>query len=129
MAYESPSITIGTLTAAADLSAKQYHFVKLASATTVNVCTAITDLPIGILQNNPDTAGDQCVVQIFGISKVVADGTITAGRWMGTSSDSQAAGITPGSDTTVYVMGQAIQAASAGETFTMFLNPSNCRAA
>ena len=129
MAYESPSITLGTLTAAADLSAKQYHFVKLASATTVNVCTAITDLPIGILQNNPDTAGDQCIVQIFGISKVVADGRITAGRWVGTSSDSQAAGITPGSDTTVYVMGQAIQAASAGETFTMFLNPSNCRAA
>ena len=129
MAYESPGIDLGALTAAADLSSNQYYFVKLASATTVNVCTAITDLPIGILQNNPDTAGDQCVVQIFGISKVVADGTITAGRWMGTSSDSQAAGITPGSDTTVYVMGQAIQAASAGETFTMFLNPSNCRAA
>jgi len=129
MAYNSPSMEIGTLTAAADLSDKQFHFVKLASATTVNVCTAITDLPIGILLNNPDTAGDQCIVQIFGIAKVVADGTITAGRWMGTSSDSQAAGITPGSDTTVYVMGQAIQAASAGETFTMFLNPSNCRAA
>ena len=128
MAYESPAIDLGTLTAAADLSDKQYYFVKLASATTVNVCSAITDLPIGILQNNPES-GEQAVVQIFGISKVVADGTITAGRWMGTSADSQAAGITPGSDTTVYVMGQAIQAASAGETFTMFLNPSNCRAA
>ena len=129
MAYESPSITHGTLTAAADLSAKQYHFVKLASATTVNVCTGIADVPIGILQNNPDTAGDQCVIQIFGISKVVADGTLAAARWIGTSADSQASGITPGSDTAVYVMGQAIQAASAGETFTMFLNPTNCRAA
>ena len=128
MAYESPSINLGTLTAAADLSSKQYYFVKLASATTVNVCSAITDLPIGILQNNPES-GEQAVVQIFGISKVVADGTIAAARWIGTSADSQAAGITPGSDTTVYVMGQAIQAASAGETFTMFLNPSNCRAA
>ena len=128
MAYESPSINLGTLTAAADLSSKQYYFVKLASATTVNVCSAVTDLPIGILQNNPES-GEQAVVQIFGISKVVADGTIAAARWLGTSADSQAAGITPGSDTTVYVMGQAIQAASAGETFTMFLNPSNCRAA
>ena len=128
MAYESPLVTIGTFTAAADLSSKQYHFVVLASATTVNVCSAITDLPIGILQNNPES-GEQAVVQIFGISKVVADGTIAAARWIGTSADSQAAGITPGSDTTVYVMGQAIQAASAGETFTMFLNPSNCRAA
>ena len=129
MAYESPAIDLGTLTAAADLSDKQYYFVKLASATTVNVCSAITDLPIGILQNTPDASGKQAVVRIFGISKASADGTLTAGRWIGTSSDSQAAGITPGSDTTVYVMGQAIQAASAGETFTMFLNPSNCRAA
>ena len=128
MAYESPAIDLGTLTAAADLSSSQYYFVKLASATTVNVCTAITDLPIGILQNAP-TSGQSAVVAIFGISKASADGTITAGRWMGTSADSQAAGITPGSDTTQYVMGQAIQAASAGETFTMFLNPSNCRAA
>jgi hypothetical protein len=118
----------GSLTAAADLSSNQFYFVKLASATTVDVCTAITDLPIGILQNAP-TSGQSAVVAIFGISKASADGTITAGRWIGTSADSQAAGITPGSDTTVYVMGQAIQAASAGETFTMFLNPSNCRAA
>ncbi len=128
MAYESPGIDIGTFTAAADLSAKQFYFVKLASATTVNVCTAITDLPIGILQNDP-ASGEQAVVRIFGISKASADGTIAAARWIGTSADSQAGGITPGSDTTVYVMGQAIQAASAGETFTMFLNPTQCRAA
>ena len=128
MAYESPAIDLGTLTAAADLSDKQYYFVKLASATTVNVCSAITDLPIGILQNTP-TSGQAADVRIFGVSKASADGTITAGRWISTSADSQAAGITPGSDTTQYVMGQAIQAASAGETFTMFLNPSNCRAA
>ena len=127
-AYESPQICFGTLTAAADLSSKQYHFVKLASATTVNVCTATTDRAIGILQNDPES-GEAAVIAIFGISKVVADGTITAAKWLGTSADSQAAGITPGSDTTVYVMGQAIQAASAGETFTMFLNPTNCRAA
>ncbi len=128
MAYDSPSITIGTLTAAADLSSKQYHFVKLASATTVNVCTAITDVPIGILQNNPDTAGYQCIVQIFGLSKVVADGTLAAGNIIGTSADSQADAITRGSDNSVTILGQAVQAASAGETCTMFLNLSNARA-
>ena len=128
MAYETPSITIGTLTAAADLSSKQYHFVKLASATTVNVCTAITDVPIGILQNNPDTAGDQAIVTIFGLSKVVADGTLAAGNIIGTSADSQADAISRGTDNSVTIMGQAVQAASAGETCTMFLNPSNARA-
>ena len=128
MAYESAQVRFGNLTAGADLSAKQFHFVKLASATTVDVCSAITDVPIGILQNTPES-GETATIAIFGISKAVADGTLTAGRWIGTSADSQAAGITPGSDTTVYVMGQAIQAASAGETFTMFLNPTSCRAA
>ena len=128
MAYESPSITLGTLTAAADLSAKQYHFVKLASATTVNVCTATTDRAIGILQNNP-TSGQQAVIQIFGISKVVADGTIAFNNVIGTSADSQADAIVPGTDTSVVTLGVAVQAASAGETFTMFLNPTSCRAA
>ena len=128
MAYESPSITLGTLTAAADLSAKQYHFVKLASATTVNVCTATTDRAIGILQNNP-TSGQQAIVQIFGISKVVADGTIAFNNVIGTSADSQADAIVPGTDTSVVTLGVAVQAASAGETFTMFLNPTSCRAA
>ena len=75
-AYEGAQLREGTLKAAADLSSKQYHFVKLASATTVNVCSAITDVPIGILQNDPES-GETAVITIFGISKMVADGTIT----------------------------------------------------
>jgi hypothetical protein len=128
MAYESAQVRFGNLTAGADLSSKQYHFVKLASATTVNVCTAITDLPIGVLQNNP-TSGNTATIAIFGVTKVVADGTLAAGNILGTSADSQADAIVAGTDTTVYVMGQAITAGSAGETTTMFLNPTSARAA
>lgn len=127
-AYEGAQLREGTLKAAADLSSKQYHFVKLASATTVNVCSAITDIPIGILQNDPES-GEAAVITIFGISKMVADGTIAAGNIIGTSADSQADAIAAGTDTTVYTMGCAIGAASAGETFTMFLNPTFGRAA
>jgi hypothetical protein len=128
MAYEGAQIKLGNLVAAADLSAKQFHFVKLASATTVNVCDAITDKPIGILQNTP-TSGQSAEIAIFGISKVVADGNLAAGNIIGTSSDSQADAITSGTDTTVFVMGQAIEAAAAGNIVTMFLNPSNARCA
>ncbi len=127
-AYEGSQITLGTLTAAADLSSKQYHFVKLASATTVNVCSATTDRAIGILQNDPES-GESAVITIFGISKVVADGTIAFNNVIGTSADSQADAIVPGTDTSVTTLGVAIGAASAGETFTMFLNPTQCRAA
>ena len=128
MAYESPGTDIGTFTAAADLSGKQYHFVVLASATTVNVATAITNAPIGILQNDPES-GEQAVVRISGVSKVVADGTLAAGNFIGTSADAQADAISPGTDTTVYITGQCVEAASAGETTTMILNITNCRAA
>ena len=128
MAYESPQVLVGTLTAAADLSAKQYHFVVLASATTVNVATAITHAPIGILQNNPES-GEQAIVAISGSSKVVADGTLAAGNFIGTSADAQADAISPGTDTTVYMTGQCLEAAAAGQTTNMLLNITNCRAA
>ena len=129
MAYESPGIDIGTLTAAADLSSSQYYFVKLASATTVNVCTAITDKPIGVLQNTP-TSGQSAVVRIFGLSKMSANGTIAFSNPLGTSADGQADAYTPGTHTTVYACGQAIEAAgSAGDLFTAFINLTNARMA
>jgi len=126
-AYTEGQMKIGTLKAAADLSAKQYHIVKLASATTVNVCSAITDVPIGVLLNKPES-GEVAEICFIGVTKVVADGTIAAGNIIGTSADGQADAITRGSDNSVTILGQAIGAASAGETFTMLLGPSTARA-
>lgn len=60
-----------TFKAGGDLSAKQYHFVKLSADQTVVACTAITDKAIGILQNDPDAAGEDAVVAIAGTSKLV----------------------------------------------------------
>ena len=127
MAYAGQQIC-ATFAAAADLSAKQYYFVKLSAANTVNVCTAITDIPIGILQNKPES-GEAATVCLFGISKVSADGTLAAGNIIGTSADSQADAIAAGTDTTVYTMGQALETAAAGDTVSMFLNPTGSRAA
>jgi hypothetical protein len=128
MAYESVGTDLGFFTAAADLSSKQFYFVKLASSTTVNVCAAVTDKPIGILQNNPESGG-QAVVRCFGVSKVSADATLAAGDVIGTAADGQAQPISLGSETTVHVCGQAIEAGSAGETLTAFINITNGRGA
>lgn len=128
MAYEAPQIKIGTWTASADLSSKQYHFVKLSGDNTVTVTAAITDKTVGVLQNAPKS-GQAAEVCVFGVTKVVADGTLAAGNLIGTSADAQADAIAAGTDTTVYVVGQALEAASAGETATMFFNPSNARSA
>ena len=127
-AYEGQQSTFGELTASTDLSSKQYHFVKLASATQVTVCAAITDKPIGVLQNNPESGG-QAVVRCFGVSKVSADATLAAGDVIGTAADGQAQPISLGSETTVHVCGQAIEAGSAGETLTAFINITNGRGA
>ena len=128
MAYEAAQIKVGTFTASADLSAKQYHFVKMSGNNTVTVCAAITDIPIGVLQNTPES-GYPAEVCLFGISKVVADGTLAAGNVIGTSADGQADAIAAGTDTTVYTMGIALNAASAGETVEAFINTTAGRAA
>lgn len=125
MAYEGAVLKIGNLTAAADLSAKQYYFVKLASATTVNVCSGVTDKPIGVLQNTP-TSGQAAEIVFFGISKVNVDGTTAAGDLLGTAADGQAAVYTS-SDTTKYVCGQAIEAGAAGNLVTAYINITNSR--
>jgi hypothetical protein len=125
MAYEGAQIKLGNLVAAADLSAKQFYFVKLASATTVNVCSGVTDKPIGVLQNTP-TSGQAAEIVLFGISKVSSDGTTAAGDLLGTSSDGQAAVYTS-SDTTKFVCGQAIEAGAAGNVVTAFINITNSR--
>jgi hypothetical protein len=128
MAYEAAQVKVGQFTASADLSAKQFHFVKMSGNNTVTVCAAITDVPIGVLQNNP-ASGGAAEVCLFGISKVVADGTLAAGNVIGTSADGQADAIAAGTDTTVYTMGIALSAASAGETVEAFINATAGRAA
>ena len=128
MAYESVGTDLGFFTAAADLSAKQYYFVKLASSTTVNVCAAVTDKPIGVLQNKPES-GEQAIVRVFGVSKISADATLAAGDVIGTSADGQAQPISLGSETTVHVCGQAIEAGAAGNILATYINVTNGRGA
>jgi hypothetical protein len=113
MAVEFP-VMVKTFEAAADLSTKQYFFVKLTSTfNRVNVCTGATDKPIGVLRNKPDAAGKAAEVMIVGITKGSADAALSIGDLVGTSADSQVDAKTPGTDTTEYVTGQVLEAATA----------------
>lgn len=58
---------------------KQYCFVKVTGAHTVGLATAATDVLAGVLQNKPQNVGMAATVGIFGVSKVLAGGNITAG--------------------------------------------------
>lgn len=122
MAAELQLVGDLTFKAAADLSAAQYKFVKISAADTVALCSAATDIPIGILQNKPSAAGRAASVRIFGVSKVSADAAIAAGDLLGTSADGQADPKVAGTDTTHYVAGVALSACSnAGEIVSILL--------
>ena len=112
MAYEIPGTQI-TLEAAADLSAHQFKFVKLDNTGKIAAIAAVTDIPVGILQDKPNAAGKVGTVMVDGISKVQADAALTAGNQVGTAADGQAAAYAAGTDTTKYVVGQILKGAGA----------------
>ena len=117
---------VETFEAAADLSTKQFYFVKLVGNRQVNVCSAATDKPVGVLQNKPDASGKAAEVLTFGRTKVVADAALTAGDLIGTSADGQADPKVPGTDTTEYVVGVVTRGVSAaGEIAEALINCHN----
>lgn len=112
MAFEAVQIKIPGLKAAADLSSKQYYLVELTAADTVNVCNGVTDRPIGVLQNAPQS-GEPAEVCALGVTKINSDAALSVGDQIGTAADGQAAAYVPGTDTTKYIVGMVIGASGA----------------
>ena len=66
--------------AAADISAAHQRAVRITGAFQVNVITnANAEVPMGILQNDPDTIAFGADVQMGGVSRAELGGTVTAG--------------------------------------------------
>ena len=86
-------------TADADLTAKQYHFVTVAS-TAGNVKTATgasNPTVLGVLQNSP-SAGQEARVRVLGYTKIVGENgacNLTYGSFLTSGSDGQAETMTP----------------------------------
>jgi hypothetical protein len=118
MAYEISNYSVKvTLVAGADLSAKQYNFVKLNSSGQAIAIAAITDVPVGVLQNAP-TSGQEAEVLISGEA-------ITLPAFLSVTSAGKADKIAV-TDTTQYVVGQALTAAGGdAEVITAVVNCAN----
>lgn len=117
-----PQPVLGTFAAGADLSALQWTAVKLNSTGQVVAVAAITDVPIGILQNAP-ISGAAAEVLIIGGTKILASAAIALPAVLGVDATGRAKKIAPGTDTTQYVIGQADIAASAtGDIITAVVN-------
>jgi hypothetical protein len=117
MAFEENLKTI-SLTAAADLSAKQYYFMKVDSNGKAAVC-GDGEKAIGVLQNDP-ASGQAATVGVDGVTKVVASAAITKGTAVASSSAGKAAA--PG--TSDVIVGIALTSSGAdGDIISVLLYP------
>lgn len=125
MAYElSDSQVVLSIPAGADLSTKQYTFVKLSGSTVISAAAA-TDLPIGVLVNDPKS-GETAAVAVSGIVKLKASAAIAVGALVGTTSTGTGVTLVAGTDTTKYILGRAVTAAGAsGDIITVAVNCAN----
>ena len=106
--------------AGASLAGLQFTFVKLNSSGQVIPCAAVTDRPIGVVQDTP-ASGGTATVCVMGITKLVTGAAASSGLAVGTDIGTDAAGaglaIVPGTDTTKYLVGTVIEASVAAAEY------------
>lgn len=140
MAWEAQLFEIPSLITVTDLSGTtgstngynstgQFLFAKLTAANTIAVCTALTDFPIGVIQNNPKWATGYANVgaeiRQLGVSKVVGSTAMNVGDKVGPDANGQAVArvvASAGGDAGHWVAGVIIEATAAqGELATVLL--------
>lgn len=133
MAFEQNPYAIKiTLTADSTISGtQQFRFVKIVTAAdntgtnSASVCTAITNRPVGVLQNAPVVKGSQlgeAEVTVSGVTKVQIGGTVAVGDILGINASGQAITIAPGTATTQYILGTALTAGVSGDLIAAAIN-------
>lgn len=106
-----------TFEAGADLSAGQYHFVKLSSGQVV-LCSVIGEDAVGVLFDKPAAQGRAGKVAIAGIVKVTAGAAVAQDALVMTNASGRAITATA----TNVALGTALKAASAdGEVIPVLL--------
>jgi hypothetical protein len=104
-----------------DLRAKQYHIVRLSAADRVAQATNADSSTgiFGVLQNKPANL-EAATVAVFGETKIVAGGAITAGVMITTTASGRATAATSGQ----MVIGRAlVAAASDGDVIRALIHP------
>lgn len=118
MAEFGPQETITGFAAAADLSGKQYHFVRASAANACNQSSLGGDAAmLGVLQNNPNT-GQAATIAQAGMSKVYAGAAVSANALVTTNGSGRAVTAASGD----MVAGRALEASgNDGEVITVML--------
>ncbi len=111
MARQGKSFYELSANAAADLSGKQYHFVRLSAADAVNQSSDAADRDFaGVLQNKPQ-ANEAATVRRGGIQKVVAGASGSVHALITTNGSGRATAVLSGSNS--LVVGRYLEAPGA----------------
>ena len=129
MAFNTNYRTLPGVTAGADLSAKQFHIVKIASTAgqvVLNGTSVFAGNVVGVLMNKP-ASGEEAEVAIDGICKlIVATSTLVAGDVIGCNTTSK--GTDGGTTDNGSRLGKALEAAAAvNDIISILLNPGGWR--
>ena len=109
-----------TFVSSADHSGKDGYAMKY-SGGVLAVCSAITDRPIGICTKGGTVAEAVTEVCMFGECSAIAGGTITAGQFVGSHTDSTLVASAESSNAEI---GIALESAVAGDWFNVFVIPN-----
>jgi hypothetical protein len=108
------------------LASNQYYGVTMSADRTVDLQDAITDIPAGILLNNP-TSGQQAEVLVAGRTPGVAAEAITAGQQVRIDAAGKFAVFQVDVDVTTYCCGYCVVGAGAdGEYGEFIVNCATC---
>lgn len=116
---ETQAIVTITAEAGQDLSAKQYHWVTVASDGQIDP-TGDGALMDGVLMDKPSAAGQSASMAIHGVVPMIAGDTITRGDLV--ASDTNGKCVTAA--TTDEIGGKAMKGAAAGDIFPVLLKLS-----
>jgi hypothetical protein len=93
--------------------------VKIASGKAA-VMAAITDLPIGVTRDSAK-AGETVPVVVGGVATILASAALSEGALVGSTNAGLAKSIAAGTDTTQYIVGHALEAATAANDLVSVL--------
>jgi hypothetical protein len=122
MATQDNMLTV-TLEAGADLSAKQYYFVSVASDGQIDPTGDGLDAD-GVLQDAPAAAGRAALVAIAGKVKVVCGGTVTRGGPVASDASGTAVNATSGD----IILGVALETGASGRVIEILFQPRGAAA-
>lgn len=118
------SVWTESFVAGEDLSAKQYYGVKMTNDGTVDLIDADTDIPLGVLLNDPES-GEEAQICVVGRCPVVLSGTLVPGEPIYFHTDGTAKKWTPGTDITKYCAGYITKGGVSGEIAEALIQCAN----